>query len=145
MQEVSVADAAKQLSKTERTVLGYIAEKRLKAKKVGRKWFVDQKSLTTLAKKLDAQGLAKSPEANGAPGRNVTRNKSSEISGKGFGNSPENLVCFRLCCEAFASSVWQEEMLAPIRDEVLKELGAGYYSFGKRKLNVSAANSPLLT
>jgi excisionase family DNA binding protein len=47
--EITVSEAAAALRVSERTVLNFIKEKRIKAVKVGKKWFVDAQSVRDLA------------------------------------------------------------------------------------------------
>ena len=122
MKELSVGEAAEFLGKTERTIRLYITEKTIKARKVGKRWYVDRKSLEDFRKssgnfrKYDDSFPEKGPE-------------TSENAG------PNRLACFRLARQAFALPLWQKDRaeLSQVREGVFRALGAGYYSYGSLK------------
>ena len=132
MKELSVSEAAEILGKTERTIRLYVTDKTLKARKVGKKWYLDRKSVEALRQSRGHLGSVEEviPETKSA----------------GSGNSgPNRLACFRLAREAFAMPLWTRADDSLIRDELLKirtgaikALGAGFYSYGQRKLDCYA-------
>lgn len=122
MKELSVGEAAEFLGKTERTIRLYITEKTIKARKVGKRWYVDRKSLEDFRKssgnfrKYDGSFPEKGPETSANSG-------------------PNRLACFRLARQAFALPLWQKDTaeLSKVREGVFRALGAGYYSYGSLK------------
>jgi len=122
MREISLEETVKLLDKSERTIRSYIKRKKLKATKVGNKWFIEFES----AQKL----LGNSPE------------DLDKISGKPVrpsGIGVENLACFNVAMEVFSASIWVDDK-NPFWSELVKlkcsffcALGAGYYSYGTTK------------
>lgn len=51
--EISVAEAAECLKVTERTVINFIRSKKLKATKLGKRWFADDVSIQNLSPDTD--------------------------------------------------------------------------------------------
>lgn len=150
--EVSVDQASKILGVSERMVLNYIKAKRIKALRVGKRWFVDQVSLEAFRQE---SGLAKRSEAAISATSEISEisepvvaktsppppaaNKSRAES-KPAGKSLDRLACFRLCVEAFQMPMWTEanqlrfaQRLRDLQAAILEQLGAGYYAYGADK------------
>ena len=119
--EVSPEEAASWLGVSSRTIRNLIKRKSLDAKKVSGKWFIQGSSLRRYKK---AEGQAASSATL----------KSSAHQG------PKRLAAYRLCLYALkdfdvvAKEAEATEELMKRRLEVISELGAGFYSFGKDKL-----------
>jgi excisionase family DNA binding protein len=130
MPEVSLEEAAKLLNKSERTLRDYIKRKKLRATKVGGKWFVDVESTRKLVGSLPEEAAKTSDLPSGLP------SGSSGSSDLGV----EHLACFRLAREVFAAPMWLDEKspfwidLNHVKGVFFRSLGAGYYSYGANKV-----------
>ena len=129
MKELSVGEAAEFLGKTERTIRLYITEKTIKARKVGKRWYVDRKSLEDFRK---SSGNFRKSSGNFRKYDDSFPEKGPETSANA---GPNRLACFRLARQAFALPLWQKDRaeLSQVREGVFRALGAGYYSYGSLK------------
>jgi len=153
--EWTVEYAAERLGVSDRSILNYIKAKKIRAIKVGKKWFVDRASTESFAQaygfRFDEEAIRPSKNdqdkavprpQSGAGSLPVVRKAKDDKSAR----SPQALACFRLCIEAFKMPLWSEpepetlrstqEIRTRINDlrfVVLENLGAGYYTFGRSK------------
>jgi len=148
--EISAAQAAEILDVSDRYIREALSSGKIRGKKVGHKWFIDEASLLGYR---DSR-LPEVPEVNAeVPEVNaeVPEVISGTTSDKGSGNkskplyayekstgTPENLVCFQLAKTAFEMPGWQNRMqlhgrLKLVEEVVFGSLGAGYHSFGRKK------------
>ena len=129
--EISAESAGKLLSTSSKTVRNLISRKKLKAKKVAGKWFVDYKSVLT----YQAANL----EENQSTEQISLAKSFRSASPSSAGAKLRSLAAYRLCLHAFETYDWQhsqplvKEQLERTRLLVIGEIGAGFYQFGKRK------------
>lgn len=99
--EISAESAGKLLSTSSKTVRNLISRKKLKAKKVAGKWFIDYKSvLTYQAASLD--------ENQSTEQISMTKSfRSASLSSAG--GELRSLAAYRLCLHVFETYDWQPQ------------------------------------
>lgn len=160
-QEISVAEAAKLLNTSDRTVINFIKTKKIVAVKVRKSWFVDRKSVELIAKKAvsDLNYSASKQPSTGLENHKGLQADVSEIPKPNFVvKDPKhaglvNLSCYRLAIDIFRSATWLNidseataaplglisgallfNRLAELQINIIESLGAGYHSFNESKV-----------
>ena len=134
--EISVEEAAEHLQVSSRMIRTYLQEKKIQGIKVGRQWFIDLASLEAFGKKSGFEV----PEEKAAPREGLAEPASDRPTRSSERSRLTHLACYRLCLEAFQMPLWKaaEEPLGPrlraLRSDIVEALGAGYYSFGRAKI-----------
>ena len=146
--EISLADACRILGLSEKTVRQQIKLKKIQAVKVGKSWFIDQKSVEDFASKQTARTLAapfaEPNQAAAKPGRRgqktllQTEAQAGAPSARSGLTAIHDLACYRLVVAAVEQF---KQPAAPAERgyveehcrEALHQLGAGFYNFGHAK------------
>jgi excisionase family DNA binding protein len=132
--EIDVEHAAGLLAVSERMVRMYIDERRLKALKVGKKWYIDLASVEALMQSRPAQRSPEETVRSGSHPEALPMRPTGHLG-------PWRLAPFRLFSQWVIPDVLslsgdKDGLLGRVRSlrwEVLSELGAGFYSYGQDK------------
>ena len=129
--ELSLDEAMASLQVSEKTVRKYIKLKRLKAVKVGKRWFIDEASLELMRRVVQDEAPATSSQEQIAQARHATPAASTM--------AVHGLACYRLFLAASGQFHYDQEAAEiatyfrlQCRD-TLALLGAGYYGYGRSK------------
>jgi len=147
--EISLADACRILGLSEKTVRQQIKLKNIQAVKVGKSWFIDQKSVeefaTRQAARPQALALAEQNQAGVKRGRGSPKIPSPSTETEAVAKVERSglavihdLACYRLVVAAVeqfkqAAAPAEAGYVEQHCREALHQLGAGFYNFGYAK------------
>jgi len=130
--ELSLEEAMSSLGVSEKTIRKYIKLKRLKAVKVGKRWFIDEASLELMRRIVQDEPLVTTAKSSTVKARHVAPTSANAMAVHG-------LACYRLFLAAssqFHFDQEEAEIAAYFRlqsRDTLALLGAGYYGYGRSK------------
>lgn len=142
--EISAAQSAEILGVSDRYIREAVSTGKIRAKKVGRKWFIDEASVFAFrdSRLAEVSGTSTtlaevSSEVKGTPsGKTSAADVPRIYNDTKSTGTPEKLVCFRLAVTAFDMPAWKNELqgrLKSVEEVVFAALGSGYYSYGRKK------------